>query len=180
MKYIVLLRKINISGKNKILMNELKEELLKNNYTDVLTYLNSGNIILKSNENEKDISDDVNKIIMNKFNIDIPVYVIKLEKLIDILNNNPEWWGTNNKDIYDNIVFIMPPTNVEEVIDVVGKPSENIDRIEVYKNIIFWSFDLKNYRKSNWWIKTASTSITNMITIRTGNTIKKLIEKANE
>lgn len=38
MKYIVLLRGINISGKNKISMNELKEELLKNNYTDVLTF----------------------------------------------------------------------------------------------------------------------------------------------
>lgn len=180
MKYIVLLRGINISGKNKISMNELKEELLKNNYTDVLTYLNSGNIILKSNKSEKDISDDVNKIIMNKFNIDIPVYVIKLEELIDVLNNNPSWWGINNKDIYDNIIFIMSPTKVEEVIDVVGEPSENIDRIKVYKNVIFWSFDLKNYRKSNWWIKTSSASITNKITIRTGNTIKKLIKKVNE
>ena len=74
----------------------------------------------------------------------------------------------------------MLPTKVEEVIDVVGKPSENIDRIKVYKNVIFWSFDLKNYRKSNWWIKTASTSISNKITIRTGNTIKKLIKKVNE
>ena len=117
---------------------------------------------------------------MNKFNIDIPVYVIKLEELIDVLNNNPSWWGINNKDIYDNIIFIMSPTKVEEVIDVVGEPSENIDRIKVYKNVIFWSFDLKNYRKSNWWIKTASTSITNKITIRTGNTIKILIKKVNE
>lgn len=50
---------------------------------------------MKSNKNEKDISDDV------------------------------------NKDIYDNIIFIMSPTKVEEVIDVVGEPSENIDRIEV-------------------------------------------------
>ena len=69
---------------------------------------------------------------------------------------------------------------INEVIDVVGEPSENIDRIKVYKNVIFWSFDLKNYSKSNWWIKTASTSITNKITIRTGNTIKKLIKKVNE
>lgn len=74
----------------------------------------------------------------------------------------------------------MSPTKVEEVIDVVGEPSKNIDRIKVYKNVIFWSFDLKNYRKSKWWIKTASTSITNKITIRTGNTIKKLIKKVNE
>lgn len=74
----------------------------------------------------------------------------------------------------------MSPTKVEEVIDVVGEPSKNIDRIKVYKNVISWSFDLKNYRKSNWWIKTASTSITYKITIRTGNTIKKLMKKVNE
>ena len=44
MKYIVLLRGINISGKNKISMAELKSELDKN-YQNVLTYLNSGNVI---------------------------------------------------------------------------------------------------------------------------------------
>ena len=70
----------------------------------------------------------------------------------------------------------MSPTKVEEVIDVVGKPSENIDRIKVYKNVIFWSFDLKNYRKSNWWVKTSSTYIKDSITIRTANTVKKLLE----
>ena len=40
MKYIVLLRGINISGKNKIAMNELKNVLESNNYSDVITYLN--------------------------------------------------------------------------------------------------------------------------------------------
>ena len=46
MKYIVLLRGINISGKNKIAMSELKNSLESNNYSDVITYLNSGNVIL--------------------------------------------------------------------------------------------------------------------------------------
>ena len=41
MKYIVLLRGINISGKNKIAMSELKNSLESNNYSDVITYLNS-------------------------------------------------------------------------------------------------------------------------------------------
>lgn len=43
-KYIVLLRGVNISGKNKISMQELKEKLSKNGYENVLTYLNSGNV----------------------------------------------------------------------------------------------------------------------------------------
>ena len=46
MKYIVLLRGINISGKNKISMSELKVEL-SNYYEDVITYINSGNIVKK-------------------------------------------------------------------------------------------------------------------------------------
>ena len=43
-------------------------------------------------------------------------------------------------------------------------------------NHIFWFFDLKNYRKSNWLIKTANTPIKDKITISTANTVKKLLE----
>ena len=48
--------------------------------------------------------------------------------------------------------------------------------MEEYNNSIFWSFDLGNYRKANWWVKTASTSIKDKITIRTANTMRKLLE----
>lgn len=47
MQYIALLRGINISGKNKISMNDLKKELEENEYKNVSTYLNSGNIIFQ-------------------------------------------------------------------------------------------------------------------------------------
>lgn len=53
MKYIALLRGINISGKNKISMPELKKLLEENNYQNVFTYLNSGNIIFECNTNNK-------------------------------------------------------------------------------------------------------------------------------
>lgn len=56
-KYIVLLRGINISGKNKISMAELKEVLENNNYENVKTFLNSGNIIIDSKSNKDKIRD---------------------------------------------------------------------------------------------------------------------------
>lgn len=46
MKYIVLLKGINISGKNLISMKSLKEELELLEYKNVITYLNSGNIYI--------------------------------------------------------------------------------------------------------------------------------------
>ena len=50
-RYIALLRGINISGKNKLSMPELKSRLIELGYTDVLTYLNSGNVIFTAREN---------------------------------------------------------------------------------------------------------------------------------
>ena len=177
MKYIALLRGVNISGKNKISMGELKLELEKNKYQNVLTYLNSGNVIFESNIDDKEtIMKDIHKIIKNKFNLEIPVFIMTVFELEDILNNNPNWWVTVNKEIYDNLIFIIPPTKYEEVYNTVGEPKEDIEQIKEYNNSIFWSYDLKKYRKSNWWGKTASTNIRNKITIRTANTMKKVLE----
>lgn len=177
MKYIILLRGVNISGKNKVSMSKLKQLLEENNYQNVSTYLNSGNIIIESNINNKElIVENISKIIEFNFNIKIPIYIMTVPELEDILNNSPSWWGTTNKEIYDNLIFIIPPTTYEEVYNTIGSPKENVDQIEEYHNTIFWSFVLKDYRKSTWWIKTASTSITNKITIRTANTMKKLLQ----
>ena len=59
MKYIVLLRGINISGKNKISMSDLKKSLEENNYKNVITYLNSGNVILETNSSKEDVSKNI-------------------------------------------------------------------------------------------------------------------------
>ena len=177
MKYTALLRGINISGKNKISMPELKKLLEENNYQNVSTYLNSGNIIFECNiDNKETIMDNIHTLIKTKFLLDIPVYITTDKELETILNNSPKWWGSSNKEIYDNLIFIIPPTKYEEVYNTIGSPKEGLEQIEEYNNCIFWSFDLNNYRKSNWWVKTASTDIKDKITIRTANTMKKILE----
>ena len=177
MKYIVLLRGINISGKNKISMSELKKALEESEYTNVSTYLNSGNIILESStKNEEAIMKDIHEIIKVKFNLEIPVFVMDESYLESILSNSPKWWGTSNKEIYDNLIFIIPPIKFEDVYNAIGEPTEELEKIKEYNNSIFWSYDLNNYRKSNWWVKTASVDIKDKITIRTANTMKKIME----
>ena len=108
--------------------------------------------------------------------MDIPVFVTIPSELERLLNNCPEWWGTNNKEVHDNLIFIIPPTKYKDIYNAIGEPKEEIEKIKELNNYIFWSFNLKNYRKSNWWVKTASTDIKDKITIRTANTVKKLIE----
>lgn len=176
MKYIILLRGINISGKNKISMSELKQELENLGYSNVITHLNSGNIILTTNKNEEEIISAVGKMIKNKFNLDIPIFVIKSTDLEELVANKPSWWHTQNNEIYDNIIFILKPYTFKEISEALGKPNSQNEQIKEYKNNIFWSYKLSEYRKTNWWSKTASTNIKDFITIRTSNTILKLLD----
>ena len=139
--------------------------------------MNSGNAIFQSEiDNKEVIKENIQRMIKERFNLEIPVYVTTAPELEDILKHTPEWWGTNDKEIYDNIIFIIPPTKYEEVYNTIGEPKEDIEKIKKYNDSIFWSYDLKNYRKSNWWNKTASTNISDKITIRTANTMKKVLE----
>jgi Uncharacterized protein conserved in bacteria len=174
-RYIAFLRGINVSGKNKIPMSELKMGFEKLGFTETKTYLNSGNVVFSSNE-DRDFSGQLEVMIKDRFDLDIPVFVIQREELEDVLKNAPDWWGTENKEIYDNLIFIMPPTTFTEVFNKIGEPKDEFEKIKSYKKTVFWSFSRKDYQKTNWWSKTASAGISNKLTIRTANTVRKIVQ----
>ncbi len=174
-RYIALLRGINISGKHKISMTELKKEFENIGFTEIKTYLNSGNVIFSSSKtNKENITRQLETMLKDRFDFDIPIVVIPKEQLKDILHNAPEWWGNEDKEIYDNLIFIIPPTTFTDIFNKIGEPKYELEKIKNYKNAIFWSFSRKDYQKTNWWPKTANASIRNSLTIRTANTVKKI------
>ena len=69
----------------------------------------------------------------------------------------------------------MSPANAEIIVEKIGEPTKELEKICICDNAIFWSFDRKKYAKANWWKKTSSTGIGEMITIRTVNTLKKIV-----
>lgn len=174
-RYIALLRGINISGKNKISMADLKKSFELFGFTSVKTYLNSGNVIFSTYEtNVKELIKRIEDMIQKEFGLDIPIFVILQSDLLDILSHAPNWWGSDNKEIYDNLIFIMPPASFKDVYDEIGEPKAELEQIENYRDAIFWSFKLKFYQKTNWWSKTINAKISNKITIRTANTACKI------
>lgn len=175
-RQIALLRGINVSGKNKVPMAELKEGFEELGFREVKTYLNSGNVIFSSDGDDvRSFTNQIEAMIKDQFGLDIPVFVISKEELEDILRNAPDWWGNENKEIYDNLIFIMPPATFADVFNRIGEPREELEKIRDYKEVVFWSFSRKDYQKTNWWSKTASTSISKKLTIRTANTVKKIV-----
>lgn len=120
------------------------------------------------------MTETIMAMLKEQFGFDIPVFVMEQEMLADILGHAPGWWGGDDKEIYDNLIFVMPPATTVDVHREIGEPKEGLERIQDYKEAIFWSFSRKDYQKTNWWSKTASADIGSRLTIRTANTVKKI------
>jgi len=171
-RYVAFLRGINISGKNKISMSELKAEFEAMGFSEVSTCLNSGNVIFTGEAS--DIKAMIEKRIIVRFGFEIPAFVIKLDALKDIMAHAPKWWNTGDKSWYDNLIFILSTDTPADICTLVGEPSKGLETVQIYGNVIFWTFDRNAYQKCNWWKKTACAGIAEKLTIRTANTINKI------
>ena len=105
--------------------------------------------------------------------------VLSAKELAETLENAPVWWGTGNKEIYDNAIFVIPPTKVDEVLKTVGEAKPEYEKIHTYGNMIFWSASLQHFNKTRW-SKIASSSINNQVTVRNANTTRKLLALAEK
>lgn len=65
---------------------------------------------------------------------------------------------------------------LKSALGKIGEPSAELEKVQIYGNTAFWSFDRKLYAKANWWKKTAAPGIGEMITIRTANTLRKIVK----
>ena len=157
-------------------MAELKKGFEELGFAEARTYLNSGNVIFSSDEgNIEGFTNQIETMIQRFFCFDIPVFVISKEALEDILAYAPDWWGNEDKATYDNLIFIIPPATFADVFGEIGELKEEFEKIKNYKEAVFWSFSRKDYQKTNWWPKTASTNISAKLTIRTANTVRKIV-----
>ena len=173
-KYIALLRGINISGKNKIAMPLLKSAFEEIGFSEVVTYINSGNVIFSSpSENKAELIQTCEAVIADKFDLTIPVTVIAVDELIEIIQHAPDWWD-HEKETIHYAIFMIAPMTVEEVFAAVGEIKPEYEKNAHHSEVIFWSAPRKTYNKARW-SKISSSSVNNHVTIRNANTVNKLL-----
>ncbi len=173
-KYIALLRGVNVGGKNKISMSLLKTAFEDHGFSEVSTYINSGNIIFKSSIKDiNEIKIQSEKIIKQNFDIDILVVIVTKSELKDMMMHAPVWWDVEKED-KNNAIFVIPPATANDVILEVGNIKPEYEKVYSYKNLIFWTAPKKTFSKTRW-VKISGTNIYSKVTIRNANTAKKLL-----
>ena len=129
-KYIVLLRGINVSGKNKILMADLQILLNDLDFKNIQTYIQSGNIILESDLNKNQICNKIKNGIQDKFGFDVCVLARTIQEWKKAIEDYP--FPTENEKI---VAFCFLNKSTKEITIEVKNIGE--DKYKIVKDIMY-------------------------------------------
>lgn len=177
MAYIIFLRGVNLGGHNKIIMAKLRQILKENSFSNVQSYIQSGNIILKSDLTKQVLKEKIHNIILDNFGIQASVFVIKLSELEKIINSNPfKNYELNN--LYEkklNVTFLNKKLVQSDKANII-KNIQNGEQLLIQEKIIYLWFE-QGLGKSKL---SSSISKINYSTTRNWNTITKIFKLTNK
>lgn len=174
--YVILLRGINVGGKNKLPMADLRKCLEDLGFSDVSTYIASGNVILKSDKSVEQVKSQIEKALPRAFKLDselIKVLVLTRKQLQAIIDGRPEGFGGRPKEYYCDAVFLMDIDSGQAM--AVFDPREGVDKIWAGEGVIY-SQRLGELRTKSRLSKIVGTPAYKSMTIRNWNTVTKLQE----
>lgn len=178
--YIILLRGINVGGKNKVPMARLRKCLEELGFSDVSTYIASGNVILKSDKPAAKIQSQIEKALPENFKLDselVKVLVLTRKQFQAVIDNKPKDFGEQPEKYHSDVIFLMDITPKEAL--PVFAPREGVDHIWPGDGVIY-SQRLSAQRTKSRLGKIVGTPPYKSMTIRSWSTTTKLLKLLEE
>lgn len=173
MKYVALLRGINVGGNNSVSMATLKELFAENGYTNIITYINSGNVIFESVETDtKKLTTHIEALLSKAFNYQARVVIKSYEQIKAITHDIPSEWKTSTQ-IRCYVGFLSEFVTEDMISEVTIR--EGVDSLKAGKGVLYMTTLLSHLTKSNF-NKLMTKKIYKEMTIRNYNTTKKILE----
>jgi uncharacterized protein (DUF1697 family) len=173
MKYVALLRGVNVGGNSIIKMADLKETVEKSGFTNVKTFINSGNVIFESGEkNSVKIATVLEAALKKRFNLESRVILRTYEQFKQILSEVPADWK-KQKDIRCYIAFIREPLTAQDVIKQI-QLKEGVDFVQAGKGVVYMTTLMSGLTKSGF-TRLIAKPVYKGITMRNYTTAKKLL-----
>lgn len=133
-QYITILRGINVSGKNKIKMADLKQLLLDNHFEEVQTYIQSGNIVFQTSL--KDPATAIHQLIKKSFGYDIPVLTKTRQQWENAIKNNPLLHSPKYLPQFMHFTFLAQHPSLEQVSSLPENTHKD-DYFTIHNDVIY-------------------------------------------
>lgn len=174
--YAILLRGINVGGKNKLPMAGLRQCLEELGFANVSTYIASGNAFVESDQSAAEIQIMIEKALPRKFQLDselIKVLALDRRQLQAVVGNKPAGFGEQPQTYHSDAIFLIGIDAAEAM--AVFDPREGVDAVWPGDGVIY-SQRLSAERTKSRLGRIVGTPMYRCMTIRSWNTTLKLLE----
>jgi uncharacterized protein (DUF1697 family) len=177
--YLILLRGINVGGKNKVSMAELKNCLEGLGFSNVSTFIASGNVFVASNKRADQVRTQIEAALPKAFKLDselIKALVLTRNQLQAVIDDRPEGFGDQPDKYHSDTIFLMGIDAAEAMS--VFNPREGVDKVWPGNGVIY-SQRLSAKRTKSRLSTMMSSPLYKSMTIRGWSTTVKLLDLLN-
>lgn len=172
--FVALLRGVNVGGNNMISMRELKASFEEMGFAQVTTYINSGNIIFTTKENDaRKLETKIERMLAKEYELNSKVVIRSHSEMEELVKGLPKSWKGDTDWRY-NVIFLRHTIDSEDMLTDLPARTD-IEEIVYRPGALLWSVLASNINRTTW-SKFATRKKYQDTTVRNLNTTKKLYE----
>ena len=191
MEYVALLRGINVGGTNKVVMSELREQIAAEGFTNVRTYINSGNLLFEADAEAvaeaevgaeagagtntpcEAVAQIVEEALARRYEFPIRLALLTAQDYVAELRNLPDWW--HGEVARRDALFYTRGLDSAHVRERIEAMELGDEAVYFGKHAVFWGkFDEKTFLKTAYHKRLLREDFYRQVTIRSGSTVGKI------
>ncbi len=177
--YVALLRGINVGGKNRILMADLRACFESAGYDGVRTYIQSGNVVFRSGEPDREVlRGAIERMLADAFDYDATVELRDRDELQAVIDAAPAGFGSDRETYHDDVLFLLPPLTADEALGALTL-KDGVDAAWAGPGVVY-SSRVAALASRSGLSRIASHPFYRRMTIRNWNTTTKLLALMDE
>jgi uncharacterized protein (DUF1697 family) len=177
--YVALLRGINVGGKNLIKMPELKACFEGGGFEEVVTYIQSGNVLFRSAESgSAALVRLIEEMLASTFGYRASVVLRSRAQLRAVVERAPEGFGAEPGAYRYDVIFLKEPLTARAALKSVPT-RQDVDEVHAGRGVLYWSRLISRAAQSHI-SRVVSMPIYQSMTIRNWNTTTTLLRMMDE
>lgn len=173
--YVILLRGVMPTGKNKVSMAELRAALSEVGLGAVRTYIQSGNVIASSALDQAAIENLVHDVIRDRIGAEITVIARTAAQFRNTLERNPLAPGDRSRLYFSLLASRPEPVRLQDFLAIDFSPDQIL-----FTNDAIYTLYAAKYSESRFTNPFFERKLNVAITTRNYNTMTRLVEMSSK
>jgi uncharacterized protein (DUF1697 family) len=170
---VALLRGINVGGRNKVPMADLRAAVEAVGHADVTTYIQSGNVLFTSTEPRAQLEAGLERALERRFGFPLVVVVRSHAQLRAVVAQAPKGFGQQPHVYHSDVLFLRAPLTPAQAMKVV-KLRDGVDQAWTGRGVLYFA-RLSARRTQSRMSSIVGTPEYARMTIRSWQTTTKLL-----